>query len=79
MAALVERASRALTALDHWRAVDDALASEDYPDAQLLRERMRVAEARWPVSDRVPERARELFLRVEAYYESGENPKRRVL
>lgn len=79
MAELAERASRAATAIDHWLAVDDALSRDDYPDAQLLRERMRVALSRWPFPDRVPERVKELAHRVEAYYESGENPKQPVL
>jgi hypothetical protein len=74
-----ERISRTLTALEHWLAVDQALVDEAYPDAQLLRERMRVAGARWPFPDRLPERVRELAERVETYYETGENPKRNVL
>jgi PAS domain-containing protein len=79
MAELAERASRTATAIDHWLAVDDLLAREDYPDAQLLRERMRVAGSRWPFPDRLPARVAELARRVEAYYESGENPKQPVL
>lgn len=79
MAELAERASRSATAIDHWLAVDDALAREDYPDAQLLRDRMRVATSRWPLPDRLPARVQELARRVEAYYESGENPKQPVL
>jgi CheY-like chemotaxis protein len=79
MAELAERASRAATAIDHWLAVDDSLSREDYPDAQLLRERMRVATSRWPFPDRVPARVQALGRRVEAYYESGENPKQPVL
>ncbi len=76
---LGERVSRARTALENWLDVDDALAGEDYPDAQLLQDRMRVAMARWPLADEVPERVRELARRVEEYYESGDNPKQRVL
>jgi elongation factor P hydroxylase len=79
MADLGERISRARTALENWLDVDDALAGEDYPDAQLLQDRMRVALARWPLADEVPERVRELAHRVEEYYESGDNPKQRVL
>lgn len=79
MAELAERASRSATAIDHWLAVDDALSREDYPDAQLLRERMRVATSRWPSPDGLPGRVQELARRVEAYYESGENPKQPVL
>jgi FixJ family two-component response regulator len=79
MAEQAERVSRALTAIEHWIAVDDALAGESYPDAQLLRERMRVAMSRWPLPDKIPERVRELGRGVEAYYETGENPRRRTL
>jgi hypothetical protein len=79
MGELAERASRAATACDHWLAVDDSLAREDYPDAQLLRERIRVATSRWPFPERLPARVQELARRVEAYYESGENPKQPVL
>ena len=79
MAELGDRISRALTALENWLDVDVALAGEDYPDAQLLQDRMRVAMARWPLADEVPERIRELARRVEEYYESGDNPKQRVL
>ena len=79
MAELGERISRAQTALENWLDVDDALADQDYPDAQLLQDRMRVAMARWPLADEVPERVRELARRVEEYYESGDNPKQRVL
>jgi CheY-like chemotaxis protein len=79
MVEVAERASRAATACDHWLAVDDALSREDYPDAQLLRERMRVATSRWPIPERVPARVQELARRVEAYYESGENSKQPVL
>jgi CheY-like chemotaxis protein len=76
---LGERISRTVTAIENWLDVDDALARESYPDAQLLQDRIRVATARWPVPDRVPGRVRELARRVEDYYESGENPKQRVL
>ncbi|UCE85577.1 MAG: hypothetical protein JSU66_14765, partial [Deltaproteobacteria bacterium] len=79
MLELSERTSRSLTALENWLAVDDAISREDYPDAQKLRDRMRVAAMRWPLPDRLPDRVRELAQRVEAYYESGENRKERVL
>lgn len=79
MAEQAERVSRALTAIEHWVAVDDALAGDGYPDAQLLRERMRIAMSRWPLPDQVPERVRELGRNVEAYYETGESPGRRTL
>jgi CheY-like chemotaxis protein len=79
IAELRERVSRALTAIENWVDVDDALVTQDYPDAQLLQDRMRVSMARWPLSDEIPERVRELARRVEEYYESGDNPKQRVL
>jgi hypothetical protein len=79
MAELGERISRALTAIENWVDVDDALATQDYPDAQLLQDRMRVSMARWPLADEIPERVRELARRVEEYYESGDNPKQRIL
>ena len=79
MGELSERMSRTVTAIDNWLDVDAALAREDYPDAQLLQDRVRVAMARWPLPDQVPERVRELVRRVEDYYESGENPKQPVL
>jgi hypothetical protein len=76
---LRERSARTVTALENWLSIDDSLAREDYPDAQLLQDRMRVALARWPRPDGVPGRVRELASRVEAYYDSGENPKQRTL
>jgi CheY-like chemotaxis protein len=76
---LSERLSRTLTAVEAWLDVDDTLVNEDYPDAQLLQDRLRVAVARWPLADRLPSRVRELTRRVEDYYESGENPKQPVL
>jgi two-component system response regulator HupR/HoxA len=79
MAELEERANRTITALQNWLDVDDALAREDYPDAQLLMDRLRVAQARWPLPEAVPAPVAELAKRVEAYYESGENPRKRVL
>lgn len=79
MSELAERASRTITALENWLAVDDTLVAEAYPDAQLLLDRLRVARARWPLGDELPARVRELVQRVEAYYESGENPKQRSL
>ncbi len=79
IAELAERQSRTLTAIENWLDVDEALAREDFPDAQLLQDRMRVALARWPLPDEVPERVRALARRVEEYYESGENPKQHVL
>jgi len=75
---LAERLSRTLTAVESWLDVDNALAREDYPDAQLLQDRMRVAAARWPLGD-LPRRVVELARRVEDYYESGENRREHVL
>jgi len=77
-AELRDRATRTLTAIEYWLAVDDTLAREAFPDAQPLLDRMRLANQRWP-QERLPERVRELARRVESYYESGENPKRPVL
>ena len=54
-------------------------AGEDYPDAQLLRDRLRVALRRWPRSEALPEGVVNLSRAVEAYYESGENPRVRAL
>lgn len=79
MAELGERISRTRTAIENWLAVDDALVREGYPDARLLIERMGVASSRWPLPEEVPERVRRLAQRVEAYYESGENPGQPVL
>jgi CheY-like chemotaxis protein len=77
-AELRDVATRTLTAIEYWLAVDDALAREAFPDAQPLLDRMRLANQRWP-QERLPERVRELARRVESYYESGENPKQPVL
>lgn len=79
MVHLGERLSRTLTAIENWLDVDDALANEDFPDAQLLLDRIRVATTRWPLVKRLPARVRELAKQVDQYYESGENPKQRVL
>ena len=79
MAELAERSQRAQTAIQNWLDVDDLLVAEDYPDAQLLRDRMNVALRRWPTGDPVPERVLRLVERVESYYESGENTRERVL
>jgi len=79
MLELVERVSRTRTAIQSWLDVDDTLASEDYPDAQLLRDRMRLASQRWPKAADLPERVALLARRVEAYYESGENARERTL
>jgi CheY-like chemotaxis protein len=79
MAELGERISRTRTAIEHWLAVDDALVREGYPDAQQLRERMRIGLSRWPLPEEVPERVRTLARRVESYYQTGENPGQPVL
>ncbi len=74
-----ELASRCQTALQSWLDVDDALVAEEFPDAQLLRERMRLGLDRWPSPEKLPEPVRELADRVEVYYETGENPRIHVL
>ena len=79
MSELAERVSRAQTAIQNWLDIDEQLAREDYPDAQLLRDRMSVAAQRWPSGEALPARVAALAQRIEAYYESGENPKQRVL
>jgi len=79
MIELSERLSRTQTAIQNWLDVDDVLALEEYPDAQILMDRMRVASQRWPYADELPARVEDLRRRVEAYYESGENPGKRVL
>ncbi len=79
MAELGERVSRTRTAIGNWLDVDDALAQDEFPDAQLLRDRLNVASQRWPRSEQKPERVLALIQAVEDYYETGENPRNRVL
>ena len=79
MSLLSERVTRTETAISSWIEIEDLMLREDYPDAQMLIERMRIANKRWPQSVETPERVRALGQRVESYYESGENPKERVL
>lgn len=79
MSELGEHLSRTRTAITNWLDVDDALAGDDYPDAQLLQDRLRVAARRWPRSEALPEGIVALTRVVEAYYESGDNPRQRVL
>jgi CheY-like chemotaxis protein len=79
MAQLAERVTWSQTAIQSWLEVDDMLSREDFPDAQLLIERMRLANKRWPQTEELPERVQRLAARVETYYESGENPKERIL
>lgn len=79
MSLLSERVTRTQTAMSSWLEIDDVMCREDFPDAQMLVERMRLANKRWPASAPLPERVLTLAKRVESYYESGENPKQRVL
>jgi len=79
MSELGERISRLRTAVTSWLDVDDALASEDYPDAQRLLDRLRVASQRWPRGEALPRRVQTLERAAEAYYESGENARERIL
>ena len=79
MTELAERISRMRTAITNWLDIDHALASEDYPDAQRLRDRLQVASRRWPSGVPLPERVKALERSVETYYETGENPRKRVL
>ena len=72
MKELADRISRARTSLENWLAVDDALTNDEFPDAQVLQDRMRVASARWPLGDELPMRVADLARRVADYYESGE-------
>jgi CheY-like chemotaxis protein len=79
MTELADRISRARTSVDNWLAVDDAMAREEFPDAQVLQDRLRVANARWPLGDELPPRVVELARRVADYYESGEQPREPIL
>ncbi|MDP6981054.1 MAG: response regulator [Myxococcota bacterium] len=79
MSLLAERVTRTQTAISSWLEIDDLMCREDFPDAQMLIERMRIANKRWPASMPLPARVEQLGQRVESYYESGENPKQRVL
>jgi hypothetical protein len=79
MAELRERVSRTQTAIGNWLDIDDALAGEEFPDAQLLRDRLNVAAQRWPRSEGLPEGIVTLSECVDQYYESGENPRQRIL
>ncbi|MEM7410095.1 MAG: response regulator [Myxococcota bacterium] len=79
MTQLADRISRARTSLENWLAVDDALAQEDFPDVQVLQDRMRLAGARWPLGEQVPERVSRLAQRVVDYYETGEQTRETTL
>ena len=52
---------------------------DEYPDAQILLDRIRVAGQRWPTPNELPVRVNALVRSVEGYYESGENDRQRVL
>ena len=79
MSELVERVSRTRTAIGNWLDVDDALVGDEFPDAQLLRDRLNVASQRWPRSEAPPEHVVQLMQAVEEYYETGENARERIL
>jgi CheY-like chemotaxis protein len=79
MAHLSSAVSRARTAIESWLEVDDLMSREAYPDAQLVVDRMRLANHRWPSAHELPGGVARLARQVEAYYDSGENPKQRVL
>ena len=79
MSELRERVSRIQTAIGNWLDVDDALVGDAYPDAQMLRDRLNIAGQRWPRSEPMPEGVVALSQAVEDYYESGENPRQRIL
>jgi len=79
MKELADRISRARTSVENWLAVDDALRNEEFPDAQVLQDRMRVASARWPLGTELPPRVANLAQRVADYYESGEQIREAIL
>ncbi|MCP4904120.1 MAG: response regulator [bacterium] len=79
MSELGERVSRTQTAIGNWLDIEDALAGDDFPDAQLLRDRLNVAAQRWPRSEGLPDGVIALSRAVEDYYESGENTRQRIL
>ncbi len=79
MSELSERISRTRTALQHWLDVDAVMAREDFPDAQVLQDRMRIARTRWPRTGELPPRIEALSRAVEDYYESGEKSKDPIL
>ncbi len=76
---LADRISRARTSVENWLAVDDAMTRGEFPDAQVLQDRLRVASARWPLGDELPPRVSELARRVADYYESGEQTREAIL
>jgi CheY-like chemotaxis protein len=76
---LEEAATRAMTALQHWLDVDSAMVQEDAPEVQPLLDRLLEARRSWPLAEELPERVRQLESAVEAYCESGKNPKQPTL
>ena len=79
MLELRERVSRTQTAIGNWLDTDDALTGDEFPDAQLLRDRLNVAAQRWPRSEAMPDGIVRLSKAVEDYYESGENTRQAIL
>ena len=79
MRELADRISRARTAVENWLAVNDAMMREEFPDAQVLQDRLRIASTRWPLGDELPPRGAELARRVADYYESGEQTREAIL
>ena len=79
MSELGERVSRTRTAIGNWLDVDDAIVQDEYPEAQLLRDRLNVAARRWPRPESLPLGIVALTRVVEEYYETGENARARVL
>jgi len=79
MSELGERVSRTRTAIGNWLDVDDAIVQDEYPEAQLLRDRLNVAARRWPRPESLPVGIVALTRVVEEYYETGENARARVL
>lgn len=79
MSELKERVSRIRTAIGNWLDVDDALVGDAYPDVQMLRDRLNIAGQRWPSSEPMPDGLVGLSKAVEDYYETGENPRQRIL
>ena len=64
---------------DRVRSLDVGGVPGDSPDAQMLRDRMNIAGQRWPSSEPMPDGVVGLSKAVEDYYETGENPRQRIL
>ncbi len=79
MSELGERVSRTRTAIGNWLDVDDAIVQDEYPEAQLLRDRLNLAARRWPRPESLPQGIVALTRVVEEYYETGENARARIL